>query len=149
MLTRSGLWRVIISAKRLHERMTNDLGGGLKRFLNNLYFWCSKFFFFCTSTFSPGRVAFCLLLLPRYRDISLSEALLAAFCASMYYQCLVNSLYTMIPTTNVSILMLSKASLTFIVATLLPFHPCCPPLSSLFTYRHQRQTHLPAGSPAP
>jgi hypothetical protein len=44
------------------------------------------------------------------------------FCASMYYQCLMDSLYTMIPTTNVSISMLSKASLTFMVAALLLFH---------------------------
>src|SRR5271155_3655965 len=77
---------------------------------------------------------------------SLSEAFAGCFCASMYYQCLMNSLYTMIPTTNISISTPSKASLMFIVGYPSPFPSCCTPLPSLPTYRHQRQTLLPTGS---
>jgi hypothetical protein len=74
---------------------------------------------FVRSRFHARGWLFGLLLLPCRLDTSLSEALLVAFalqCTTM------NSLYTMIPTTNVSISTLSKASLTFMVAALLLFH---------------------------
>jgi hypothetical protein len=122
MLTRSGLWRVIISARRLYERMTNDLGGGLKRVFEQFVFLVLQIFSFVQAPFHPGGwlLSTSVTTLSGYQSF---RSFAGCFCASMYYQCLMNSLYTMIPTTNVSILMLSKASLTFIVATILLFHP--------------------------
>src|ERR1700735_523710 len=102
--------------------MTNDLGGGLKRFLNNWYFWCSRFFSFVQAPFHPGGwlLSTSVTTLSGYQSF---RSFAGCFCASMYYQCLMNSLYTMIPTTNIHFdAFESQSNVTFIVATLLLFH---------------------------